>query len=75
MFLKGGPRHDVVMWRNFAELSRTIDEAGWDDQHSPLTEGVRELAMITLHTKTVLNALTQSYEEGLVEVAVDQHHS
>ena len=60
------------MWRNFADLSRTIDEAGWDDADSPLTERVRELAVITLHTKAVLNALTKSYEEGLVEVPVEQ---
>ena len=63
------------MWRKFAELSRTIDEAGWDDPDSPLTESVRELAVITLHTKTVLNALMKSYEEGFTEVAVDQQHS
>jgi hypothetical protein len=65
----------VVMWRKFAELSRTIDEAGWDDTDSPLTAQVRELAVITLHTKAVLNALCKSYEEGFVEVPVDQQFS
>lgn len=67
-----GPTHDVVMWRKFAELSRTIDEAGWDDPDSPLTERVRELAEITLHTKTILNALMKSFEEGFIEVPLDQ---
>ena len=66
MDIQGGPTHDVVMWRKFAELSRAVDEAGWDD--SPLTEQVRELATITLHTKTVLNALIESFEGGFVEV-------
>ena len=60
------------MWRKFAELSRTIDEAGWDDSDSPLTERVRELAEITLHTKTILNALMKSYEGGFIEVPLDQ---
>lgn len=54
------------MWRKFAELSRSVDECGWDD--SPLTEQVRELATITLHTKKVLNALMKSFEGGFVEV-------
>ena len=54
------------MWRKFAELCRSVDEGGWDD--SPLTERVRELSEITLHTKTILNALMESLEKGFVEV-------
>ena len=66
MDIQGGPTHDVVMWRKFAELSKSVDACGWDD--SPQTEQVRELATITLHTKKVLNALMKSFETGFEEV-------
>ncbi|CAB9497674.1 dihydrodiol dehydrogenase [Seminavis robusta] len=70
--IAGGPSHDVVMWRNFAQLSRSIDEEGWEGGTSPLSERVRELAEITVHTKTILNALMKSLEEGCVEVPLVQ---
>ena len=60
------------MWRKFAELSKTIDEAGWEN-YSPLTERVRELTEITWYTKTMLNALMKSYEEGFIEVPLEKH--
>lgn len=69
---QGGPKHDVVMWRKFAELSRTIDEAALEDPGSATTGRVRELEVITLLTKTLLNALMKSYEEGFIEVPVEQ---
>ena len=70
--IAGGPSHDVVMWRNFAELARSIDEEGWDNHTSPLSERVRDLAEITVHTKTILNALMKSLEDGFIEVPLVQ---
>jgi len=64
---QGGPSHDVVMWRSFAELCRSVDDTGWQDD-SLLTEAVREAIEITIQTKTILNALMTSFEEGFVEV-------
>lgn len=70
--IAGGPKHDVVMWKKFAELSRTIDEVGWEN-YSPLMERVRELSEITWYTKTMLNALMKSYEEGFIEVPLEKY--
>jgi len=64
--IAGGPQHDVMMWRKFAELSRSVDESGWDDL--PLLDQVNEVTTITLHTKTILNALMKSFENGFVQV-------
>jgi hypothetical protein len=57
------------MWRTFAELSRKVDEAGWED--SPITEPIREIAEITIYTKKLLNALMKSFEEGFKEIPLD----
>jgi hypothetical protein len=60
------------MWRNFAELCRSIDEDGWDNIASPCSKRVQEFTEITVHTKNVLNALMKSLEEGYVEVPLIQ---
>ena len=70
--IAGGPTHDVMVWRQFVKLSRSVDEAGPGWKDSPLTESVREIANISVQTKTLLNALMQSCRNGLTLVELDQ---
>lgn len=62
--------HDVMVWRKFVKLSRSIDEAGWTD--SPKIAAVRELEYIAVQTKKLLNALMKSCEENLSVVELEQ---
>ena len=59
------------MWRTFVQLCRSVDKEGWSDANCPATERARELEEITYYTKTILNALMQSLEEGFIEVPIE----
>jgi len=62
--IMSGPPQDVMMWRSFAEVCRTVETEGYDNPN------VRELANIVIQTKRVLMALEQSLHEQFVEVPV-----
>jgi predicted dehydrogenase len=62
-----GPQQDVMMWRQFRELSRSVDQEGW---HA--IEGqVRELTNVALQTKRIMNTLMESFGQDFSEVPIE----
>lgn len=66
----GGPPEELMMWRKFAELGRSLDtQGGWD--HTEKTAECRELANVALQTKRILIALMKSIDNSFEEVIID----
>jgi hypothetical protein len=55
-----GPPQDVMMWRQFRELCRSVDQEGWDAEEGE----VRDLTNVALQTKRIMNALMDSFTQG-----------
>jgi predicted dehydrogenase len=55
-----GPPQDVMMWRRFRDLSRSVDQEGWDAKQGE----VRELTNVALQTKRIMNTLVESFKQG-----------
>jgi predicted dehydrogenase len=55
-----GPPQDVMMWRRFRDLSRSVDQEGWDAREGE----VRELTNVALQTKRIMNTLAESFKQG-----------
>jgi predicted dehydrogenase len=55
-----GPPQDVMMWRRFRDLSRSVDQEGWDAKQGE----VRELTNVALQTKRIMNTLMESFKQG-----------
>jgi predicted dehydrogenase len=58
-----GPPQDVMMWRTFCQLCRSIEKSTWNDD-TEATAQARELAEVAIHTKRILIALKKSYATG-----------
>ena len=61
--IPSGPPHAAMMWRQFAEYSRSIDRDGWEAQG--LHSKAHELTTVAMHTKQILIALDQCLEKGI----------
>lgn len=55
-----GPPQDVMMWRRFRDLCRSVDQEGWDAREGE----VRELTNVALQTKRIVNTLMESFKQG-----------
>jgi predicted dehydrogenase len=62
-----GLTQDVMMWRSFRELSRSVDRDGWDAKEGQ----VLELTKIALQTKRIMNALVESIDRGYEEIPIE----
>jgi len=79
--LQGGPPQNVMLWRNFAALSRATEvanterNAGADHVYPSMEEcAVREgeeLAQIEMQSFNIVLALMESLEQGCKEVKLE----
>jgi hypothetical protein len=53
-----GPPQDVMMWRRFRDLSRSVDQEGRQ------TGEVQELTNVALQTKRIMNTLVESFKQA-----------
>lgn len=63
-----GPSQDVMMWRRFQELCRSIEQYGWEERAE--TRIARDITSVALQTKSCLIALGKSLEEKCREVLI-----
>lgn len=79
-YSQGGPPQNVMLWRNFAALSRATEVANGEEhiehkhqgslEESPVRDS-RELAQIEMQTFNIVLAFMESLEKGCQEVPLN----